>query len=399
MVFGRDYNLYMMSGEDYRKILDRRRGKSGDEAREAEDSVDVTEVQLTEDGEEYYSYHSGGRGDTDDEREESMEQRKSVNLSWSKDSRRFALVRQDQREVGDLWVIHSTGNKRPQLETYKYDMPGEEDVTQNEIDVYDLQEREMVKVDDDPWKDQDMSVISDRQFFYPDSEEPRRALWIGDGSDELWFLRLSRNRHRAEVMVAAAATGEARSVILDSLNTYIETERPEFLSNGDILWWSERDGWGHLYRYGRDGTLKNRLTEGPWHVEGIEGVDEENGVVYFTASGREEGEDPYYQHLYRVNLDGTGLRLLDPGNFDHRVSMGESNRFVVDNFSRVNTVPRSVLRNARGDSLLALEEADFSQLEAAGWKMPEPFEVKAADGVTDLYGVMYKPFDFDSTKV
>lgn len=400
VVFAKLHNLWMMSGTDYARILDARRGKSGEEADDAEEEVEVTETQLTTDGEEFYSYvaNSSGRGETNVSREENMEDRKRAAISWSKDSRRIALVRQDQREVADLWVVHVTGNKRPELESYKYDMPGEENVTQNEIVIYDLQTRTSVKVQDQPWKDQDMSVVTDDQFVYPDSDEPRRSLWLSDSSDELHFLRLSRDRHRADVMVADAATGTARVLIEDRLNTYLETRTPVRLDNGDLLWWSERDGWAHVYRYAPDGTLRNRLTQGPWHVDGIVGVDEARGFVFLTGQGREAGEDPYYQHLYRVNLDGSGLTLLNPGDFDHRFSMGESRRFFVDSYSRVNTVPASAVFDAQGRRVLDLEVADFTALEAAGYGFPEPFIAEAADGVTDIYGVMYKPYDFDPEK-
>jgi dipeptidyl aminopeptidase/acylaminoacyl peptidase len=134
-------------------------------------------------------------------------------------------------------------------------------------------------------------------------------------------------------------------------------------------------------------------------VRRVVGVDEAGGTVYFAANAREEGEDPYYQHLYRVGLDGSGLAPLDPGDSDHRVNMGESNRFFVDNHSRVNTIPAASLYDTRGRRLLDLEESDFSKLFEAGYQFPEPYVVKAADGVTDLYGVMYKPFDFDSTRL
>ncbi len=400
VVFGREHNLYMMSGEDYARIVDARRGKSGEEADSAEKDVEVDEIQLTTDGVRYYGWYGEGRGPTDQEREKEMTERKRAPISWSKDSRRFALVRSDQREVDELWVIHSVGNERPELETYKYDMPGEEDVTQNEVWIYDLESREAVKVDDDPWKDQSMSVLSDRQFNYPDSDEPRRAIWLADGSDELWIQRISRDRHRTDVMVADASTGAIlRTVIEERMNTYMETRPVVMLDDGDVLWWSERDGWAHLYRYGSDGTLEARLTQGPFSVQSVTGVDEAAGSVFFMAAGREAGEDPYYQHLYRVGLDGSGLRLMNPGDRDHRASASESARFFVENASRVDTAPVSVVRNARGEVVVELEEADFSQLLAAGWQFPEPFTVKADDGVTDLYGVMYKPFDFDSTRV
>jgi len=147
-----------------------------------------------------------------------------------------------------------------------------------------------------------------------------------------------------------------------------------------------------------NGKVKNAITSGPWHAEDIVSIDEKNRVLYFTANGREANEDPYYLHVYRVNFDGTNLRLLNPGDFDHSSSMDNNNKFIVNNFSRVNTVPQSVLLSADGRKIMDLETADFSQLFAAGYKFPEPFKAKADDGITDLYGVMYKPYDFDSTK-
>ena len=400
VVFARNDDLWMMTGADYARILDARRGESGDDADDAEEDVEVEDVRLTMDGEAFYSYaaDASGRGETNVSREKNRDDRKRAAISWSKDSRRFALVRRDQREVAELWVVHATGNERPELETYRYDMPGEENVTQSELVVYDLQARTAVTVDDEPWTDQDMSVTADEQFVYPDSEEPRRSLWLSDSSNELHFLRISRDRHRADLMVADMSTGRARPIIEDRLNTYLETRAPIRLDSGDLLWWSERDGWAHIYRYAPDGTLRNRLTEGPWHVDGIVGVDEARGHVFLTGQGREPNEDPYYQHLYRVSLDGSGLTLLNPGDYDHRFSMGESRRFFVDSHARVNTVPTSALYDAAGSRILDLEVADFSALEHTGYAFPEPFSAKAADGVTDIYGVMYKPFDFDPAR-
>ncbi len=398
VVFARNYDLWMMSGAAYENILDARRGKDGDEADEAAEEVEVEETRLTEDGEQYYSYaaDNSGLGRTDNEKDEEKDKRQPVDIAWSNDSKRFALVRSDQREVGALWVIHSVGNDRPELETYKYDMPGEADVTQNEIWIYDLAARDQVQVADSAWADQSMSIMTERQFRYPASTAPERDLWLSDSSDELWLMRQSRDRKRADLMVADAETGAVlRTVVEERFNTYFHPDRPELLPNGDVLWLSERDGWQHIYRYGPDGTLKNRLTEGAWHVDGIASIDEEDGVVYFTANGREAGEDPYYDHLYRVRLDGSDLHLVSPGDADHSVAMSESSRFVVDNYSRVDTVPASVLRNAEGEVVAELQTADLSGLNDAGWSAPDPFSVKAGDGITDLYGVLYKPFDFD----
>jgi dipeptidyl-peptidase 4 len=398
VVFARNHNLFMMSGDDYQLFLDARRGKTGEDADKAEKDIEVEEIQLTTDGEDHYSYAQRGRGETDNKREETKDDRKRASGSWSKNSQRFALVRSDQREVGDLWVIHSVGNKRPELETYRYDMPGEDSVTTQEMKVVDLPSRTVVDIDTEAFPDQSLSIAGDRQFFYPDSKEPRRSLWLSDNPDELYFYRQSRDRHRVDLVVANASTGESRVIIEERLNTYTEVRNPELLSNGDILWWSERDGWAHIYRYGNDGTLKNRLTSGPFSVRSIMGLDEAAGRVFLLAAGHESGEDPYYQHMYRVGLDGSGLTLLNDGDFDHRSSLGPSTRYFVDNYSRVNTVPQSVVRDASGREVISLETADFTRLEAAGWQMPEPYVVKAADGITNIYGNMYKPFDFDPNK-
>ncbi len=283
-------------------------------------------------------------------------------------------------------------------------MPGEKDVTQTELLVFDMQGREMKKIDDDPWKDQTMGVYSDpsgpRRGFGPNanSDDVPITKWLSPTSDELYFFRASRDLHRIDVMVANPTTGAVHAVIEERMNTYQEQQPPWRLANGDLVWWSERDGWAHLYRIAPDGTVRARLTQGPWHVDGIEGVDETRGVVLFSANDREEGEDPYYRHVYRVGLDGSGLSMLTPGDFDHQAQASESAHYVVDNYSRVNTTPASALYDAAGRKVMDLEEADLSLLMDAGFAFPEPYTVKAADGVTDLYGVMYKPYDFDPAK-
>ena len=405
VVFSRECNLFSIGWDDYMKIVEARHEKEGEKADSAELKVEVDETQITEDGERYYCYGSAGRGQNDEETEKEWGKRQGAGLIWSHDSRYFAMTRRDQRKVEELWVVHAVGNDRPQLETYKYELPGEEDVTQTELLVYDTEAGEMKKIDDDPWKDQRMGLFSDPtrtgdRFSARSGEddEPSIRKWLSPNSAELYFYRRSRDQHRVDVLVANPATGEVKVVIEERLNTYVESQSPRRLENGDLIWWSERDGWAHLYRYGADGNVKARLTEGPWHVSRVTGVDDERGLVFFGANAREEEEDPYYNHLYRVGVDGGGITLLNSGDFDHRSSMNEGNRFFVDSYSRVNTVPTAALFNASGQKVMDLEEADFSALEAAGYHFPEPYKVKAADGVTDIYGVMYKPFDFNPHK-
>ncbi len=183
------------------------------------------------------------------------------------------------------------------------------------------------------------------------------------------------------------------------MNTYVETRKLGLVNEGaELIQWSERDGWAHFYLYDGKGSLKNQITSGSYHCEDIVGIDEKKRILYFSANGREANEDPYYLHLYRINFDGSGLKLLNPGEFEHSMRMNDNSLFYVNNFSRVNTVPASVLYTTEGRKIMDLEKADFTSLFAAGYKFPEIIKVKADDGITDLYGVLYKPFNFDSTK-
>src|SRR5439155_11614675 len=249
------------------------------------------------------------------------------------------------------------------------------------------------------FKDQTLQVQTEAPSARARDHEKTEPLWAGPGSDKLYFTRTSRDLHRVDVCVADTASGEAKAVIQERMNVYLETKPLRVISNGaELIWWSERDGWGHYYMYDTSGAVKSQITRGEFVAEDIAWVDEKGRAMYLTASGHEDGEDPYFVHFYRANLDGSGMRLLDPGNASHTVNMSESGRFFVNTGSRVDMAPESVLYDAQGASVMPLEKVDTAPLIQAGFKFPEPFQVKADDGVTDLYGVMYKPFDFDPNR-
>jgi dipeptidyl aminopeptidase/acylaminoacyl peptidase len=172
--------------------------------------------------------------------------------------------------------------------------------------------------------------------------------------------------------------------------------------NGDMIFWSERSGWGHYYLYDHNGNLKNAITSGQWRaLPGPLLVDTVKRVMYVQGVGREEGENPYYRHTYKVNLDGTGFALLDPGNATHgnsAASLSPSRRYLLDNSSRTDLPPRAVIRDSVGNLVMDLETTDVSRMLQMGFRPSVPFLVKAADGVTDIWGNMYMPADFDSTK-
>jgi dipeptidyl-peptidase 4 len=323
------------------------------------------------------------------------------NLVWAKDSSRFALVRRDSRKVKDLWVINALGNPRPTLETYRYAMPGEENIPQSEAWVFDVAAKSKVKLKAERFKDQTLSIsTAPAASVRRDPRQPQANEWLSDSAGKLYFTRMSRDLHRLDVCVADPGNGEVKTLVEERLNTYIESKPLRLVNGGqELIFWSERDGWGHFYLYDANtGQLKNRITEGEFVTTGIDSIDDKLHALYFNAAGREPGEDPYYTHLYRVNLDGSGLKLLNPGNASHSASMVDSMKFFVDNSTRIDGAPESVLYDTLGNTVLKLETPDLKPLMDAGFKFPEPFIVKADDGVTDLYGVMYKPFDFDPAR-
>lgn len=420
VVFARDHNLYMMDKEEFIRVVaeEKKReeesgGRSGgrgggqrgqqqeeeEQEQEEEEEIEAEEVQLTTDGEEFYSFGSAVRSSmTEEQKEKARKRRVSARAIWSPDSKKFVIQRSDSRLVEELWVINSLSEPRPTLQTYRYSMPGEEHLSQREAMIFDVASRERTPIQIEQFKDQRISVHSKRITYPPSHEGPRPSIWLSSDPNEIYMTRTSRDMHKVDVLIADATTGEVRVVIEERLNTYIETQRLMFLESNELIWWSERDGWGHYYLYGTDGTLKRQITSGPYSCRRIVELDEKNGVIFFQANAREAGEDPYYEHLYRINLNGSGLQLLNPGNFSHSARMDEDMKYFVDNFSRVNTAPKSVLFDTRGQQLMDLEEADLSRLFEAGYQYPEPFKVKADDDITDLYGVIYKPFDFDETK-
>ena len=385
VVYAKDCNLYRMSIEDYEK------------ARKNEKDSTITEIQLTTDGTPEFGYgipYSLLNTDT-----LCNGKRRAVWGCWSPDSKHYAIIISDDRAVKELWVINSIASPRPTLETYKYQMPGEMAAPVEHLYVFDMTTNTRKEVSTAAYKNQSLG-LEYRPFQQKQRDmEYRPLVWQGD-NERFFLTRSSRDLYRIDLCSYTIGQDSIVPVIKERMNTYQETRSIHVLDGGkQIIQWSERDGWAHLYLYDDQGNLKNRITEGPWHVEEVLKVDEKAGVIYFVANGRNPEENPYYTHLYRVNLDGSGLKQLTRGDYFHSSVMDDDMRFVVDNYSRVNTIPCADLIDRNGKKIMTIQESDFSQLFAAGYKFPEPFKVKAADGVTDLYGVMYKPFDFDSTKV
>ena len=385
VVYAKDLNLYRMSYEDYQK------------ARKDENDSTIVEIQLTTDGVKDFGYGMPYKMVNTDTLLNGK--RRAVYGMWSPDSRHFATILVDEREVKDLWVINVMSKPRPTLETYKYQMPGEKEAPVEHLYIFDMQDNSRKEINTSAYKDQTLGIETRPLMQRQRDMEERSTVWLGD-NERFFLTRSSRDLYRIDVCSYTVGQDTLVPVIEERMNTYQETRSLKALGNGkELIHWSERDGWAHLYLYDDQGNLKNRITKGPWHVEEILKVDEKARTVYFTANGKNADENPYYEHLYKVNLDGTGLTQITKGDFFHQVEVDDDAKFMVDNYSRIDTVPVCVLLDNTGKKVMDLQESDFSQLLANGYKFPELFKVKAADGITDLYGVMYKPFDFDSTKV
>jgi len=386
VLFSKQHNLYWMDWENYLK------------AKKSEKDSTIVEHQWTEDGAKDYAFGGSNRGVDNVELEKDKDKRKSVGVTWAPSGQKFAMMRIDNRKVKDLWVLDNTASPRPRLETYKYQMAGEKESQQQELYVFDFASKDRIQVLADTFKDQSLSLIAAPRKKVDRDNERNWRYWLSPDDSRVYFNRVSRDLKRIDVCYADTKTGEVTVLIEERLNTYIETRNLGLVNGGkEYIHWSERDGWAHFYLYDAQGNLKNQITSGPFHCQSIEGIDSKNRILYFTANGREAGEDPYYYHLYRINFDGTGLQLLNPGNYNHQDNLNDGMTHFVNNNSRVNTTPASSLFDNRGRKVMDLETADLSQLMATGYQFPEPYTVKAADGITDLYGVMYKPFDFDST--
>ncbi|HMD08316.1 MAG TPA: DPP IV N-terminal domain-containing protein [Candidatus Acidoferrum sp.] len=410
-VFARGQNLYMMDADNYAKALK----KAGD--------ATILETQLTTDGVERFGYARRILPEQEEElkKEEKGDTNKAgirapaITIHWSKDSKKFAVTRDDFRKVPDFWVIHSLANPRPTLEAYPYPLPGEDIMPGSQLEILDVASKQRVVVQAKNFPEQQLR-IADAPALERDREELRQEQegmqegsqmpvtrvsprWLSDTSDKLYFTSINRDFRKVDVCVADTTTGASKTLIEERSNVWLSTKPLRLTGNGlELIWWSERDGWAHYYLFDSAGKLKNQITSGEYVTDQVISLDEKSRTLYFTANGRERGEDPYYTHLYRIGLDGAGLQLLSPGNFSHAFSAPDSGRYFADTYSRVDTAPKSVLLDAQGAQLLDLETTDISQLLNAGFKFPEVFKVKAEDGITDLYGVLYKPFDFDPAR-
>jgi dipeptidyl aminopeptidase/acylaminoacyl peptidase len=372
------------------------RGEKVEEAKPAKkttpDSLPLPSesIRLTTDGEERFSYGNEVR---DLPREKAKIKAERTQVKWSPDSKRIAVLKTDTRNVR-IYPIYSSTKDQPEDRSYVYAAPGDTILARYQIHILDVANRSNITVKDEmpPNIVHGMTGLS--------------AVAWGRSSDKLYALNATRGSHRVRLNMIDANTGDLKTQIArDSNSTFVELQPGgsganwAVVNNGeDIIWYSQRDGWGHFYRFDEQGKLKNQIEAGPYAVHTLLKVDSVRKQIYFTAGGRESGS-PYHVRIYRINFDGSGMTLLTPEDAVHQATFVPKADYFIDSYSRVDTPPVIVLRNMNdGKVVMELSRGDASLLTSIGWTPGELFIAKARDGVTDLWGIMYRPSTFDPTK-
>ena len=347
-----------------------------------------TEVQLTHDGEAGWDYATPlpslrplVEQGTDDVKQPAA-------VFWSPDSSKLITYRTDSRNSGRFTSIQfvPTDQLRPKAYSVVYPLPGEV-LAYSEPVIFEIPSSKRIDVKSPP-------------IELPFQDGPGFE-WSPD-SKTIFYDYDSRGFKTKEIRTINPETGEQKVIIREHSDDYVDPGETFYRfdhATGEVILASERDGWNHLYLYNKTGQLQNQITQGAWVVRQIEYVHEKNRRVFFLGGGRENNEDPYQTHLYSIGFDGKGLTLLTPENASHSVSVSPDGTFFVDNYSRANLPAESALRRSKdGSQVRVLEKSDVSALQSTGWKYPEPFQGKSADGKTDLYALIWKPSNFDSSK-
>ena len=353
------------------------------------DIITGKKTQLTFDGEKDYGYATNNAGWTKSD---------GPVLKWSPNSDKIATFKQDARGVKEMYLT-STNVGHPTLEAWKHPLPGDST-------VFKL-ERVIIHLDNQPKivplqmaSDFQRSTITDhvaaRSGEFYDND------WKEDGS-LLSFVSSSRDHKIAALKIADTKTGKVSPVLTEETKTYFESGVRKINWNvlydsDEVIWFSERDNWGHLYLYDlTSGDLKNQITKGEWAVQQVLYTDTKNRIIYFTAGGKEPG-NPYHKYLYKVNFDGSELTLLTPEKGDHSITFSSNYSYFVDEYSTTATAPVYELRDLTGKKIMTIEQEDISELKENGWQEPIEFTVKARDKETDLYGLLYLPSTYDEAK-
>jgi dipeptidyl aminopeptidase/acylaminoacyl peptidase len=356
-----------------------------------------SERQLTDDAESHYSYGALPEGRQSAITDKLLGRVLKPGIAWSPDSTRLLTYKLDERNIKEMYLLQSAtpdDDVRPVLHSYKYPLPGDEYVEEAALLTIDVATGKATPAQMEPL----VSVLHNPL-------ELNLVQWGKDGQS-YYAIQGSRDRRQVELLRVDAETGEAQTLHEERGSTpvypgHIPVESKvtcvrEICDGDAVTWFSSRSGWGHLYLLdAQTGEERCQLTSGAWNVRDIVQVDEAGRWIYFTANGREADRDPYYRHLYRCSFDGSQFELLTPEDADHDIAFSPSGAYFIDTFSRIDQPQTIVLRSADGRLVSELEQADISGLLGRGWRFPERFQVKARDGVTDIYGMIIRPSDYD----
>ena len=342
------------------------------------------ERQLTTDGVKDFGYATSNAGWTTSS---------GTSLSWSPDSKKIATQIQDERKVGDMYLVRTpVEGGHPTLRAWKYPLPGDPDVATITRAIVDVDTGKVTKLLMEPDFHRAMSE---------DNIDMGEYVWSPD-STRLGLVSTDRFHKWSTAKLADVTSGEVRTLFTEKEDTHVQTRVQWRIlwDTKEVIWYSQRDGYAQLYLYDLEsGELKNKITDGPGMVTSIARLDEASRTLWFNAVGKEKGQDPYFSHLYRVGLDGKNFASLTPEDGTHTVEFSPDGKYVIDTFSRPDAAPETTLRNAAtGALIMPLEKADISKLVATGWKPPMPIKMTASDGKTDIYGLLFRPTNFDPTK-
>ena len=319
-------------------------------------------------------------------------------LWWSPDSKHIAAYRERPGYDRQVHYVESSPKDQlqPKYHSFHYAKPGDVLPLQQPV-LFDVAGRKQINIDN---------------ALFPNPFQLSAIEWWKD-SRAFTFEYNQRGHQVYRVVEVDANTGKTRDVVTETSDTFVDYPRVvanqhdhgwiyrhDVNDGKEIIWMSERDGWPHLYLVnGATGAIENQITKGQWCVRAVDWVDDAKRQIWFEASGMYPGQDPYFVSAYRINFDGSGLTRLTEGPGNHELEYSPDGKYYIDSWSTVDTAPTVQLRRTADNGLvLDLEHGDIKPLQAAGWRAPEVFTSLGRDGKTDIWGVIYKPRNFDPSK-